>query len=189
MAATEATHDPSTSGGTASEGVVTLPDGTAVPYRPIRQDDAGALQAFHAGLSMQSVYFRFFGYVPELTAERAHYFTDLDGTDRFALVALDPAESRTIIAVIRYDREPGTDRAEYAAVVTDRWQGRGLGLALTRRLIAAARRRGIHHLYAVVLPENDRMLHLFRDLHLPEHARPESGSVRVELDLPATEEG
>jgi RimJ/RimL family protein N-acetyltransferase len=171
------------------EGTLMLADGAVVPFRPIRLDDAAALQVFHAGLSVQSVYFRFFGFLPELTAERAHYFTDLDGTNRFALVALDPTAPATIIAVIRYDREEGTDRAEYAAIVTDRWQGRGLGTALTQRLIAIARRHGIHRLYAFVLPDNDRMLHLFRDLHLPEHARPQDGSMRVELDLPATEEG
>jgi len=173
----------------AEAGTLVLADGAVVPFRPIRPDDAAALQAFHAGLSVQSVYRRFFGVVPELTTERAHYFADLDGTNRFALVALDPAEPETIIAVVRYDREAATDQAEYAAVVTDHWQGRGLGTALTRRLIAAGRRRGIYHLFALVLPENDRMLHLFRDLHLPERARSERGSVRVELDLPTTEEG
>lgn len=172
----------------AERGTLVLPDGAVVLFRPIHQDDAAALQAFHAGLSVQSVYLRFFGFMPELTAERAHYFTDLDGTDRFALVALDPGAPGTIIAVVRYDREPGTDRAEYAAVVTDRWQGRGLGTGLTQRLLAVARRHGIQRLYALVLPENDRMLHLFRDLHLPEHARPRDGSIRVELDLPVTEE-
>ncbi|MDQ6603644.1 MAG: GNAT family N-acetyltransferase [Chloroflexota bacterium] len=172
---------------TAEEGTLVLADGAIVPFRPICPDDAAALQAFHAGLSVQSVYFRFFGFVLELTAERARYFTDLDGTNRFALVALDPTEPETIIAVVRYDREAGTDRSEYAAIITDRWQGRGLGLALTQRLIAAARRRGVHHLYALVLSENNRMLHLLRDLHLPEHAALKDGSVRVELDPPSTD--
>ena len=141
------------------------------------------MQAFHAGLSVDSVYLRFFGVMPELTDERARYFADLDGANRFALVALDPDKPGTIIAVVRYDRDDGTDSAEYAAVVTDHWQGRGLGAALTRRLIAAARRRGIHRLYAVVLTGNDRMLPLFRDLHLPERARSQIGSVRIDLEL------
>jgi GNAT superfamily N-acetyltransferase len=70
-----------------------------------------------------------------------------------------------------------------ALVVTDRWQGRGLGTALTQQLIAVARERGISHLYAIVLPGNERMLQLFRDLHLPEHAALEDGSIRVDLDL------
>ena len=172
--------------GMTEEGTLVLADGAIVPFRPIRPDDTAALQAFHAGLSVQSVYFRFFGFVLALTAERARSFTDLDGTNRFALVALDPAKPETIIAVARYDGEVGTDRSESAAIVTDRWQGRGLGLALTRRLLAAARRRGVHYLYAIVLPENDRMLHLFRDLRLQEHVRFQVGSVHVELDLPST---
>jgi RimJ/RimL family protein N-acetyltransferase len=155
-----------------------------VPFRPIRPDDAAALQAFHRSLSERSIYLRFFGFMRELSDEQARYFTHLDGVNRVALVALDPIEPETIIAVIRYDRDAGTDEAEYAAVVTDRWQGRGLGTALTDRLIAVARRNGINRLYALVLPENERMLHLFRDLHLPEHAALDIGSIRVELDLP-----
>lgn len=163
-----------------------LHDGAAVPYRPIRPEDAAALRAFHRSLSERSVYLRFFGFVPQLSDEQARYFTDLDGVNRFALVALDPANQETIIGVVRYDRETGTDEAEYAAVVTDHWQGRGLGTALTDCLIEAARERGITRLYALVLPENDRMLHLFRDLHLPERAALEDGSIRVNLDLPAS---
>jgi RimJ/RimL family protein N-acetyltransferase len=168
-------------------GILVLADGAAVPFRPIRPDDVAALQAFHRSLSEQSVYLRFFGFIRELSDEQAQYFTRLDGIRRFAVVALDPAEPETIIAVVRYDRDAGTDEAEYAAIVTDRWQGRGLGTALTNRLIAAARRHGVNRLYALVLPENERMLHLFRDLHLPEHAALEDGSMRVELDLPPRE--
>jgi RimJ/RimL family protein N-acetyltransferase len=147
-------------------GTLTLPDGTTVPYRAIQPEDAPALQAFHRSLSEQSVYLRFFGFMRELSDERARYFTQLDGVNRVALVALDPVAPGTIIGVVRYDRDAGTDEAEYAAVVTDRWQGRGLGTALTQRLIVAARRCGITRLYAVVLPGNERMLHLLRDLHL-----------------------
>jgi len=164
-------------------GTLTLLDGTIVTYRAIRPEDAPALQAFHLSLSEHSVYLRFFGFMRELSDKQAWYFTHLDGVNRVALVALDPAEPGSIIGVVRYDRDVGTDEAEYAAVVTDRWQGRGLGTALTQQLIAAAREHGITHLYAVVLPENERMLHLFRDLHLPEHAALDSGSVRVNLDL------
>jgi RimJ/RimL family protein N-acetyltransferase len=163
--------------------LLTLPDGGMVPYRAIRPEDAPALQRFHASLSEQSVYFRFFGFMRALSDEMARYFTHVDGRNRVALIALDPTDPETIIGVVRYDRDAGTDEAEYAAVVTDRWQGHGLGTALTRELIAAARERGIAHLYAIVLPGNERMLHLFHDLRLPEHAALEDGSVRVDLDL------
>lgn len=171
------------------QGTVVLLDGTVVRFRPIRPTDATALQRFHRRLSENSVHARFFGSLPELSDALARHFTHLDGLDRFALVALAPeqpaaaGDHEEIIAVVRFDRDPGTTRAEYAAVVADRWQGRGLGLALTRRLVDAARRRGIRSLYALVLPTNVRMLSLLRDLGLPERIRDEAGVERVEVDL------
>jgi RimJ/RimL family protein N-acetyltransferase len=151
-------------------------------------DDAAALRRFHRGLSDRTVYQRFFAPLPELSEAQAHYFTHVDGERRVALVALDPKHPGDIVAVVRFDRDPGTDRAEYAAVVADRWQGRGLGLGMTRRLIDAARRRGVHTLYALVLPGNARMFNLLRDLGLPERMRFEDGAERVEVTL-TTEPG
>jgi RimJ/RimL family protein N-acetyltransferase len=172
------------SGGGADEaGTLTLPDGILVPFRAIRPEDARALQVLHRSLSPQTIYLRFFGYMQALSDAQAQRFTNLDGIDRFALVAFDPADPAAIIAVVRYDREAGTDAAEYAAVVTDRWQGHGLGTALTWQLIAAARERGIRQFFAIVLPGNEPMLHLFSDLHLPRRTRFADGSIRVELDL------
>ena len=164
-------------------GTVELLDGTEVGFRPIRAADREALQRFHGRLSDQSIYQRFFAPKPWLGDEQARYFTELDGVDRFALVALDPTAPEEIAAVVRFDREPGTDRAEYAAIVADRWQGQGLGLALTRRLIEAARRRGVKTMYALVLPDNRRMLNLLRDLGLPERVRHEGGVERIEVSL------
>jgi len=166
-------------------GTVALLDGTEVQYRPILPSDQAALQQFHARLSDRSVYQRFFGPRPWLSDEQARYFTNVDGIDRVALVALDPVEPGELAGVVRFDREPGTDRAEYAAVVADRWQGQGLGLGLTHRLIDAARRRGVRSLYALVLPGNLRMLNLLRDLGLPERIRHEDGVERVEVALVA----
>src|SRR5215213_10294684 len=138
-------------------GSVELLDGTSVPYHAIAPDNAAALQRFHHRLSERSIYLRFFGAKPELSDRKAGYFTNVDGKDRFALVALDPEREGEIIAVVSFDREGDSDRAEYAAAVEDRWQGRGLGLALTRRLIGAARKRGIGVFTGIVLLENARM--------------------------------
>src|SRR5918994_3407226 len=172
----------------ADSGTVELPDGTSVPYRAIAPDNAAALQRFHHRLSQRSIYLRFFGAKPELSDRKAGYFTNVDGTNRFALVALDPERPEEIIAVVSFDREGDTERAEYAAAVEDRWQGRGLGLALTRCLIEAALRRGVRVFTGVVLPENARMLNLLRDLELPERLRLESGVEYVEIDLSPREE-
>jgi RimJ/RimL family protein N-acetyltransferase len=164
-------------------GTIELIDGTMVSFRPILPADAPALQRFHARLSKQSIYLRFFSYQPSLSDTQARYFTELDGDQRFALVALDPLEPGEIAGVVRFERDPETDRAEYAAVVADRWQGKGLGLALTRQLIDSARRRGICSLYALVLFENARMLNLLRDLGLPERITMEQELERVEILL------
>jgi L-amino acid N-acyltransferase YncA len=84
---------------------------------------------------------------------------------------------------VSFDREGTTERAEYAAEVADSWQGRGLGLALTRRLIGAAQKRDVRVFTAFVLPQNRGMLHLLRGLGLPERLRYEDGTDYVEIDL------
>jgi GNAT superfamily N-acetyltransferase len=162
---------------------VELLDGARVSYRAIAPDNAAALQRFHHRLSERSVYLRFFGAKPELSDRKARYFTNVDGTNRLALVALDTECPEEIIAVVSFDREGKSDRAEYAAAVEDGWQGRGLGLALTRRLIEAALKRGIRVFTGNVLPQNARMLNLLKDLNLPERLRYEDGVEYVEVDL------
>jgi GNAT superfamily N-acetyltransferase len=168
-------------------GTVDLPDGTTVPYRAIAPDNAAALQRFHHRLSDRSIYLRYFGAKPELSDRKAGSFTNVDGKDRFALVALDPELEGEIIAVVSFDREGETDRAEYAAAVEDGWQGRELGLALTNRLIKAALKRGVRVFTGVVLFENKRMLNLLRDLGLPEKLRYDYGVEHVEIELERSE--
>jgi GNAT superfamily N-acetyltransferase len=164
-------------------GVLTLRDGTWVPVREIRADDAEALRRLVARSSERSVELRFFGPMKELSEEKARRFAEVDGVDRFALVALDPEDEGEIVAVVRYEREAGTDGAEYAALVEDKFQGRGLGIGLTRHLIEAARERGIRHLHALVMRENRPMLSLLRSLDFPERKRWENGVEHIEIDL------
>ncbi len=167
----------------AVSGVLVLRDGTSVPVREIRAEDAPALQRLVGRSSERSIELRFFGPMRELSEEKARRFAEVDGKDRFALVALDPDDEREIVAVVRYERERGTDGAEYAALVEDRFQGRGLGIGLTRRLIEAAKERGIERLHALVLRENGRMLRLLRSLEFPERRRWENGLEHIEIDL------
>jgi RimJ/RimL family protein N-acetyltransferase len=166
-------------------GILVLRDGTYVPVREIRPEDAPALQRLVGRSSERSIELRFLGPVSELSEEKARRFAEVDGKDRFALVALDPEDEGEIVAVVRYEREAGADGAEYAALVEDRFQGRGLGIGLTRRLIEAARENGIERLRALVLRENRRMLRLLRSLKLPERKRRENGLEHIEIDLRA----
>lgn len=160
-----------------------LADGASVSVREVRPEDASALQRLVGRLSQDTIRLRFFGPKEELSDEKARHFADVDGVDRYALVALDPEDEEEIVAVVGYDREEETDRAEYAALIEDRFQGRGLGHGLTYALIEAARERDVRSFDAMVLPENRRMLGLLRDLGLPENERREEGIKLVSVDL------
>lgn len=161
-----------------------LRDGTCVRVRGIDSGDAPALQRLAGRSSERSIYLRFFGPMKELSDKQARHFAEVDGKDRFALVALDPEDEAEIIGVVRYEREPGTEgSAEYAALIEDRWQGRGLGIGMTRRLIEAARDNGLKRLHALVMHENTGMLHLLRSLDLPEQQRWEDGIEHIEIQL------
>ncbi len=163
---------------------LTLANGTVLSVREVRPEDASALQRLFSRLSEQSVYLRYFGPKNELSDEKAQHIADVDGTDRYALVALDPEDESEIVGLVGYDRdEEGSHGAEYAALVEDRMQGCGLGLSLTRFLIEAARERDVRCLHALVLPENRGMLHLLRSLDLPETQSREDGTRRIDIDL------
>ena len=103
--------------------------------------------------------------------------------DPVGFVALDPQDQNEIIAIVRYDREPGDERTEYAALVEDRWQGQGIGTVLTRRLVEEARDKGVRSLYALVKGENRRMLNVLRHLDLPEREVREGSVKSVEVGL------
>ncbi len=98
-------------------------------------------------------------------------------------MAVDPERPEEIVGVVSFDREGTSERAEYAAEVEDSWQGRGLGLALTRRLIEATKKRDVRVFTAFVLPQNRGMLHLLRGLGLPERLRYDDGTDYIEIDL------
>ena len=162
---------------------LTLPSGAEIPFRVVRPDDAPALQRLHGRCGERTIYLRFFGSMEKLSDEQARYFASTDGVDHFGLVALDPEDQSEIIAVVRYARNQGEERAEYAALVEDSWQGQGVGAALTHRLINVARGNEVRSFYALVKGGNERMLNVLRHLDLPGQERIEDGEKIVEIGL------
>jgi GNAT superfamily N-acetyltransferase len=166
-----------------NEGTISLPSGYHVRFRVVQPNDAPALQRFLERCSDRTIYLRFFGSLNEFSEEKAQYFAHTDGVDHFAFVALDPDDQDEIIAIVRYDREPGAEQAEYAAIVEDSWQGYGIGIALTRRLVEIAWGNGVRYFYALVMGKNKRMLELLRHLDLPEQEHEAEGVKQVEVEL------
>jgi RimJ/RimL family protein N-acetyltransferase len=150
--------------------------------RRIRPEDTPALQAMHRALSTRTVYERFFAVLPELSAEQADRFTNVDGVQRFALVAEAPDGS--LVAVGRYDRLPANLRqAEVAVVVTDDYQRQGIGTALVTLLRAHACAAGVTEFVAEVLCANRAMHRAFADAGLVATSTSEHGIAHLVMPL------
>jgi GNAT superfamily N-acetyltransferase len=115
----------------------TLPDGTRILLRPIEAGDKARLSAALARLSQETIRRRFFAAKPRFTSRELRYLTEVDGRDHIALVALLADDPEAIVGVARCVRLPTADTAEFAIVVGDPFQGRGLGSLLARELAAA----------------------------------------------------
>jgi len=139
-------------------GEITTTNGRRLRVRPIRSTDAPGLVAFHRHLSDSSVYQRYFSWHAELSNTEVAHLTNVDYVDRLALVVED---NGTLVAVGRYDRFPGTDRAEVAFLVTDSLQRCGVGRQLLERLAEAAYERGITTFVADTQSDNMGMLGVF----------------------------
>jgi acetyltransferase len=140
-------------------GDATLGDGTPLHLRPIRPEDAELEREFVHELSDESRYFRFFYQLHELTPAMLARFTQVDYDRELALVATTRASGRErFVGVARYIANPDGESAEFAVVVADAWQGRGVARLLMTRTIDAARRRGLLRLQGTVLRANHNML-------------------------------
>ncbi|WP_433241623.1 GNAT family N-acetyltransferase [Streptosporangium sp. CA-135522] len=165
------------------EADVVLSDGGTAHVRPIRPADADRLRSFYSRLSEESIYFRFFGPRPRLSDREITWFTNVDYVDRVALIATIGTE---MVAVIRYDRiEPG--EAEVAFLVEDAHQGRGVASVLLEHLAETARERGIARFVADVLPANQKMMAVLKQVGYTAQSRFADGVVRMTLDLTPTE--
>ncbi|MEL7974745.1 GNAT family N-acetyltransferase [Isoptericola sp. F-RaC21] len=176
----------------AWEADVVLRDGTTMHLRPLRPDDADAIQRFQVAQSERSAYFRFFAPVRRLTDRELNRLTHLDQRDRVALVAVRPGVDdagrprEDVLGVARYDKVSPAE-AEVAFNIADAMQGKGLGSVLLEHVAAAARERGVRRFTADVLPQNSSMLAVFRDAGYAVSQHLDDGVVTVAFDLDPTE--
>src|SRR5579884_3853626 len=162
---------------TEREADIVLRDGTTVHVRPVRGGDDAAIRAFFEGVSVDSIGFRFFG-MPNL-GRATRWAVDVDYADRFGLV-VETGTPRVIIAHAVYARIDAA-RAEVAFLVTDAWQGYGIATILLAHLAEVAQQHGISTFVAEVLPQNHRMVDVFRESGFPVEVRSRPDVVDVEL--------
>ncbi|MEW5986361.1 MAG: bifunctional acetate--CoA ligase family protein/GNAT family N-acetyltransferase, partial [Chloroflexota bacterium] len=165
----------------------TLKDGTPINIRPIRPEDEPMMVRFHEGLSARSVFLRYF-HTLELSQRVEHErltricFIDYDRAMALVATRLNPdTGEREIIGVGRLSKGIGTDEAEFALLISDRFQGHGLGTELLRRLLQVGRNEGVGRIIAYMLPENEGMRRIAKGLGF--HLHHQEGMLKAELAL------
>jgi acetyl coenzyme A synthetase (ADP forming)-like protein len=139
---------------------VVLRDGATVHLRPVCGEDGAAMLAFFEGLSDRSRGLRFFSAAVDLGGQ-ARRAVDVEAADAYGLIATaGPAQA--IVAHAIYVGEGGS-AAEVAFAIAETYQGRGLATVLLAHLAGHAHDHGITAFTAVVLPENHKMIDVFRE--------------------------
>jgi acetyltransferase len=151
--------------------------GETLVIRPIRAADFELERAFVRGLSAQTGALRLMS--PRAPSDdELRRWTDVDQQREVALIAVTVgAEKERAVGVARYVVDDTGKAAEFAIVLRDAWQHRGLGRALLTELIAHARQAGLRQLFGPTLSENAAMIGLARSLGFSARRKPGEASI------------
>ena len=145
---------------------------------PLRRDDIDIEAAFVTGLSPESRHNRLLGGMIQVTREYVERLTTVDFSRDMALAAVLMLDGREVlIGVARYVQEANDRACEFALVIADSWQGRGIGRRMMEKLIAVARSRGLTQIHGDVLSTNRPMLEFCRKLGFRLGRNPDDATV------------
>ncbi len=130
-------------------------DGRIVRLREATTDDADSLLDLYQNSSDDSRYKRFLYLGRAAVPEEVARLTRMPGPDHYAILAEDQGR---VIGAGSYERLDERFRADFAVLVGDQWQGKGIGTLLVEQLAAHARQNGIQELVGDVLAINSNML-------------------------------
>ncbi|MDH5618377.1 MAG: bifunctional acetate--CoA ligase family protein/GNAT family N-acetyltransferase [Gammaproteobacteria bacterium] len=158
---------------------IQLNDGTNVVIRPIRPEDAEIEAQFVRGLSDEAKYFRFMNSIHELSQEMLVRFTQIDYHNEMALIAtVSNSQGEEQIGVARYSTNVDRKSCEFALVVSDKWQNKGIAYQLMTSLMDVARDRELEVIEGQVLSANKKMLELMTTLHFTIEIDPDDPSIK-----------
>ncbi len=160
------------------EADAVLHDGSTVRLRPVRAADEPALLDLLDRLDQDSRVFRFFSGAPDL-GRAAREMADVDYAGRYGLVATRGGDDRLVGHGSYIESSPG--RAEVAFEVADEMQGRGLGTILLAHLAEVAEENDISVFVAEVMPQNHRMVDVFRESGFPVEISSIPGAIQIQL--------
>lgn len=142
-----------------------LEDGTPVLLRPMKPEDESLVSEFLSYCSEDALYFRYFQHIKKWTHEMLIRFTQNDYDRELGLMAIgQPPGPEVMLGVSRLVMAVDRSTAEFAVIVADPWQGKGLGEKLIERVIEIARVNEVKMLWGDVLAANQPMLSLVKKL-------------------------
>ena len=163
---------------------IVLRDGSTAGIRPARPEDVTAVRHFLARLDPEARWFRFFS--AGINLDKAARDTVAPPGGRALLVLT--GEQQRVVGHAMYARMSAAE-AEVAFAVDGDWQGRGLATTLLAHLADAAAEDGIAVFSAITLPDNHRMIGVFRDSGFPVEVRARPGELHVRFPTSPTPEG
>ena len=148
--------------------------GDRLNIRPIRPEDEPLMVLFHQNLSEESVYLRYAHMVKlnkRIAHERLTRICFIDYDREMILVADRKTNAKNLqnsehelLAVARLSKLHGTNEAEFALIVGDRYQNQGLGTELLRRLLEIGKEERLDAIVGYILNGNYKMQSLCRKL-------------------------
>jgi acetyltransferase len=142
-----------------------MEDGTPVLLRPMKPEDESLVIEFLSCCSEDALFFRYFQHIKKWTHEMLIRFTQNDYDRELGLMAIgQPPGPEVMLGVSRLVMAVDRSTAEFAVIVADPWQGKGLGEKLIERVIEIARVNEVKMLWGDVLAANLPMLSLVKKL-------------------------
>ncbi len=155
-------------------------DGHKIFVRPVKPEDAPLFIDLFNELSPTTIYYRFFSLIKELKPEMLARFTQIDYDREIALVAIDEeSETDRLLGVARIMGDPDVRTGEFAVLVSDAWQGKGIGVRLLEKCLTVAEKRGFEKVHGLVLKENKHMLALGKKLGFDIKRDPDTGENKL----------
>jgi len=137
-----------------------LKDGTRVSLHPVKPEDEKRFNEFLKSLSAESMRFRFFEIIKEMSHEMLTKYCNLDYDREIAVVAELNDGGKPIIGAVRLILDPGGKSGEFAVLVGDKLQGLGLGSKLMDLLVEMGKDMRVDKIYGYVSANNYKMLKL-----------------------------
>jgi acetyltransferase len=161
-----------------------LRDGTPVLLRPMKPEDEPLVSAFLNKCSSETIFFRYFRFIKQWTHEMLIRFTQNDYDREVGVMALgQPPGPEVMMGVSRLFMAADRSSAEFAVIVGDPWQGKGLGPKLVEQVIAIARDQGVKVLSGDVLTQNQPMLDLAKKVGFKIRRTEDPQLCRIEMAL------